>query len=65
LSKESKIKEGKELCDWSKKDLAEHFDLLCEIVVAPTHVCTKCGRAASDKRWLCKPKKLAASDTGS
>lgn len=49
---------SKELCDWSKDDFARHFDKLQEIVAEPQYVCTKCGRAASKKKWLCKAKKL-------
>ena len=49
---------NKELCDWSKDDLAKHFEKLQEIVAEPQFVCTKCGRAAGKKKWLCKAKKL-------
>ena len=46
------------LCDWSRRDLERHFDLLCEIVAHPRYVCTKCGRAADERKWLCKPQKM-------
>lgn len=48
----------KQLCDWSKKDLRERFEELRELVVEPRYACTKCGRAACEKQWLCKPKAL-------
>lgn len=48
----------KEICEWSKTQLRDHFELLARIVAEPTYACSKCGRAANDKKWLCKPKKL-------
>ncbi len=51
----------KELCDWSKAQLRDHFELLESIVAHPKYVCPKCGRAANAKKWLCKAKKLTAS----
>ncbi len=47
-----------ELCEWSREELREHFGHLQKIVARPKYVCTKCGRAASAKKWLCKAKKL-------
>ena len=51
-------KPTKELCDWSKAQLRDHFELLEKIVTKPKYACSKCGRAASAKKWLCKAKKL-------
>jgi lipopolysaccharide biosynthesis regulator YciM len=48
----------KEICHWTKSQLENHFALLAKIVAEPTYVCTKCGRAANGKKWLCKAKKL-------
>jgi hypothetical protein len=48
----------KEICHWTKSQLENHFGLLAKIVAEPTYGCTKCGRAANAKKWLCKPKKL-------
>jgi len=48
----------KELCEWSKAQLRDHFELLEKIVANPKYVCTQCGRAANAKKWLCKAKKL-------
>ncbi len=48
----------KELCEWSKKDYHTKFDLLKQIVAEPRFACMKCGRAACDKKWLCKGKPL-------
>ena len=50
---------AKTLCDWSKKDFANKFDLLKTIVDNPRFACVKCGRAACEKKWLCKGKALA------
>ena len=52
-------KPSKELCEWSRDQLRDHFDQLQKIVASPKYACTKCGRAASAKKWLCKPKRLA------
>lgn len=46
------------LCDWTRRDLEKRFELLCEIVSQPRYICTKCGRAAGEKKWLCKARKL-------
>lgn len=51
-----------ELCHWTKSQLEKHFVLLTKIVAMPTYACTKCGRAANAKKWLCKPKKLAKAE---
>jgi len=48
----------KELCDWSQTELRVYIDQLQKIVSKPAFVCTKCGRAANRKKWLCKAKKL-------
>ena len=48
----------KTLCGWKKKDIEKHFDELADLVRKPTHVCLRCGRAAADKKILCKPAKL-------
>jgi len=52
-------KPTQELCEWSRTQLCNHFELLEKIVARPKCACTKCGRAANAKKWLCKPKKLA------
>ena len=51
-------KPTKELCEWSKTQLRDHFQLLEQIVARPQYVCPKCGRVARTKKWLCKAKKL-------
>lgn len=48
----------KAICDWSKKDLRERWEELRELVANPRYACTKCGRAASRKTALCKPKSI-------
>lgn len=50
--------DAKTLCDWSKKDFTSKFDLLKKVVTDPRFACVKCGRAACEKKWLCKAKPL-------
>ena len=48
------------ICKWSRKELERHFsDLIDRVVAQPRFGCTKCGRVASDKRYLCKAKKAS------
>ena len=48
------------ICKWSRKELEKHLvELVSEVVTEPRFVCTKCGRAAAAKRFLCKSKKIA------
>ncbi|MCA9230870.1 MAG: hypothetical protein KDA57_09475 [Planctomycetales bacterium] len=56
MSDKKKIE--KELCDWTQTDLRLHFEQLRAVVTNPTHVCSKCGRSANRKKWLCRAKKL-------
>jgi len=50
---------GKPLCKLVKDEvLEEALEEYKALVVNPTHVCTKCGRASNDKKALCKPEKL-------
>jgi hypothetical protein len=49
---------AKKLCKWKKDEYAEKLERLREIVAAPAYVCRKCGRAAANKRHLCKPVSL-------
>lgn len=48
---------GKELCKL-KKDLRIDLSEYMLLVNRPTHVCTKCGRAANSKKLLCSPTKI-------
>jgi len=48
----------RELCKWKSESYLKELDLLCTIVSSPRFVCTKCGRVADKKKWLCKPQKL-------
>ncbi len=54
----SKLKE-KGLCKLVKEDALEKaLKDFKKLVENPTHICTKCGRVANDKTFLCKPEKL-------
>lgn len=49
----------KKLCKQVKDEaLEEDLKDFMKRVVNPTHLCTKCGRAANDKKLLCEPEKL-------
>ena len=50
---------GKHLCDLSKS-VKKNFDQIAKLVENPKYVCTDCGRAVNDKKWVCEPKKLPA-----
>jgi hypothetical protein len=47
----------KELCKM-KKALKKDLSTYMAYVIEPTHVCKKCGRAANQKKRLCKSKKI-------
>ncbi len=46
------------LCKWRRRKFEENLDELKEVVSDPRFVCTRCGRAAVKKKFLCKPVKL-------
>jgi hypothetical protein len=46
------------LCKWKKDRIDKKFDELVKIVRNPKFVCTKCGRVANSKKWLCKPRSI-------
>jgi len=48
----------KHLCKWDKDRIQEKINALMKIVKNPSFICRKCGRAANDKKWLCKPVPL-------
>lgn len=49
---------AKKLCKWKKAAIDEKMDKLQDIVSQPRYVCRNCARAASDRKYLCKPEKL-------
>jgi hypothetical protein len=51
---------AKELCKL-KKHLRRDFEEIAALVDRPRFLCVECGRAANEKRRLCKPKKMPAS----
>ena len=48
----------KSLCKWKSSAFEKDLAKLKEIVRVPVVVCRDCGRAANDKKHLCKPVKL-------
>lgn len=51
-------KKVKRLCKWKKEQIDKDFDKLVDVIGTPRFACRRCGRAAADKKWLCKPAKL-------
>ena len=51
-------KTPKHLCKWDKSDIKKQFKKYREKVKHPEFVCLNCGRAAQDKKDLCKPEAL-------
>jgi hypothetical protein len=50
---------GKSLCKLvGNKMLKKDLEAYMRLIDAPTHVCTKCGRAANSKKNLCQPEKI-------
>ena len=45
---------NKTLCKWGKKKIEENFKEVTDIVTNSKYICKKCGRTASDKKYLCK-----------
>ncbi len=50
---------GKELCKL-KKSISIDITSYMLLVNNPTHVCSKCGRAANSKKLLCHPTRIKA-----
>jgi hypothetical protein len=48
---------SKTLCEL-KKLLKTDFRTYRKLVCEATHVCTRCGRVANDKKLLCRPDRL-------
>jgi hypothetical protein len=48
---------SKTLCEL-KKSLKRDLQSYAQLVRNATHVCSKCGRAANNKKLLCKPVKM-------
>lgn len=49
---------SKELCKLRKSLLKEDLASFMQLVNDPSHMCTKCGRAANSKKLLCHPIKI-------
>ena len=55
MAKKEKIK----LCKLAKKEfMNKNLKEYLELVKSPQFVCTKCGRVAEGKKYLCKPVEL-------
>ena len=48
---------SKKLCEL-KKLLKQDFDAFRKHVIEASHVCSRCGRVANDKKLLCRPERL-------
>ncbi|MEM6364362.1 MAG: hypothetical protein AAF745_08045 [Planctomycetota bacterium] len=51
----------KAICKWDKKTLADAMPLLQLQIESARFVCRKCGRAASEKRLLCKAIRIKST----
>ena len=49
---------NKSLCKWKSSQYVKELDRLKILVKDPRFICKDCGRAAHDKKSLCKPVKL-------
>lgn len=49
---------AKTLCDWSKKKRRKKWDKYLKRVLPVAFVCRKCGRAASDRKYLCSASQV-------
>ncbi|TWU16028.1 hypothetical protein [Allorhodopirellula heiligendammensis] len=54
----------KAICKWDRNTLENALPLLAEQVAHATLICRKCGRAAHEKRLLCKPVRLESLRMG-
>ena len=50
-------KKAKPICKWDKEEIKDNLDELKRIVAKPKFICRKCGRAAKDDDYLCKPER--------
>jgi len=51
-------RKNKTLCKWKKEEIKERHSELAALVAEPKFICERCARAASKKKYLCKPAKL-------
>jgi hypothetical protein len=60
MSFREKTMSGKEkhLCKWDTDRIETRIDRLMKIVKDASFVCRRCGRAAKDRKWLCRPVAL-------
>lgn len=52
------MKIPKRLCCLDRQDIEKNLDELAEIISPAKHICRKCARVSSKKKYLCKPVKL-------
>ncbi len=48
----------KKLCKIKEKAVIKHRKEILEVIQNPEFLCTKCGRASSQKKFLCSPMKI-------
>ncbi len=48
----------KKMCKLGKSDFRDNEEGIIAQVLSPRYICTKCLRVATDRKLLCKPRKL-------
>lgn len=56
------MKIRKTLCCLDKDDIGDNIRDVAKVVSRAKYVCRKCARAATKKKYLCKPVRLVTDD---